>query len=154
MRAQVRMYTAITKAMVRSNRKRNFSVSQSQMLPPQRREPASARANQIDILYLCFILSDFLILYGFQRWGSWVSIFIFLCPRISDIFYASFRRGGRFRFRGVKRLGLGQTRFTARILSAMKWKCRDCCRNGLPPRPFLSVEARNYLGHWQRTNRW
>ena len=42
---------------------RNFPAhipaSQSQTLPPQRREPASARASQIDILYLSFILSDF-----------------------------------------------------------------------------------------------
>ena len=39
----------------------------------------------------------------------------------------------------------------ARILPAMKWKCGDCRLNGLPPRPFLSVEARNYLCRWQRT---
>ena len=42
---------------------RNFPAhipaSQSQTLPPQRREPASASATQIDILYLSFILSDF-----------------------------------------------------------------------------------------------
>ena len=40
---------------------RNFPAhipaSQSQTLPPQRRDPASA--TQIDILYLSFILSDF-----------------------------------------------------------------------------------------------
>ena len=29
--------------------------------------------------------------------------FHFLCPRVSDIFFASFRRVGRFRFSGVKR---------------------------------------------------
>ena len=33
----------------------------------------------------------------------------------------------------------------------MNWKCGDCCLNGLPPRPFLSVKARNYLCRWQRT---
>ena len=33
----------------------------------------------------------------------------------------------------------------------MKWKCGDCRLNGLPPRPFLSVKARNYLCRWQRT---
>ena len=60
MRTQVRVYTAIAKTMVRSNRKRNFPAhipaSQSQTLPPQRREPTSASATQIDILYLSFIL--------------------------------------------------------------------------------------------------
>ena len=48
------MYTAIAKAMVKSNRMRNFlahiPASQSQTLPPQRREPASASATPIDIL--------------------------------------------------------------------------------------------------------
>jgi len=57
------MYAAIAKAMVRSSRMRNFPAhiptSQSQRLPPQRREPASASTTQIDILYLSFILSDF-----------------------------------------------------------------------------------------------
>ena len=57
--------------MVRSSRMRNFPAhipaSQSQTLPPQRREPASASATQIDILYLSFILSDFLIAFLFIR---------------------------------------------------------------------------------------
>ena len=63
MRAQVRMYTAIAKAMIRSCRTRKFPAhipaSQSQTLPPQRRAPAIASVTQIDILYLSFILSDF-----------------------------------------------------------------------------------------------
>ena len=61
------MYAAIAKTMVRSSRIRNFPAhipaSQSQTLPPQRREPASASVPQIDILYLSFILSDFFLFY-------------------------------------------------------------------------------------------
>ncbi|ETK02960.1 hypothetical protein T231_08395 [Tannerella sp. oral taxon BU063 isolate Cell 6/7/9] len=103
------MYTAIAKAMVRSNRMRNFPAhipaSQSQMLPPQRREPASASATQIDILYLSFILSDF---FDFMRIPEVrefeFQLFLFLCfSHIRHFFYASFRRVGRFRFSGVKR---------------------------------------------------
>lgn len=45
--------------------------------------------------------------------------FIFLSASCeSDIFYASFRRVGRFRFRGFQKVqGLGQTRFMGKILS-------------------------------------
>ena len=110
------MYTAIAQVMVRSSRMRNFPAhiptSQSQTLPPQRREPASSRATQIDILYLSFILSDF---FDFMRILEVRELsFHFLFPCFSHIrhfFYASFRRVGRFRFSGVKRQGLGQTRF-------------------------------------------
>ena len=102
--------------MVRSSRMRSFPThihaSQSQMLPPQRREPASASTTQIDILYLSFILSDF---FDFMRILEVRELsFHFLFPCFSHIrhfFYASFRRVGRFRFSGVKRQGLGQTRF-------------------------------------------
>ena len=85
------MYAAIAKAMVRSSRMRNFPAhipaSQSQMLPPQRREPASASATQIDILYLSFILSDF---FDFMRIPEVRELsfhFNVLCPRVSDIFF-------------------------------------------------------------------
>ena len=88
---------------------RNFPAhipaSQSQTLPPQRREPASASATQIDILYLSFILSDFF--FDFMRIPEVRKLsFHFLFPCFSHIrhfFYASFRRVGRFRFSGVKR---------------------------------------------------
>ena len=110
------MYTAIAKAMVRSSRMRNFPAhipaSQSQTLPPQRREPASARASPIDILYLSFILSDF---FDFMRIPEVRELSFHFSFSLSScfrhFFYASFRRVGRFRFRGVKRQGLGQTRF-------------------------------------------
>jgi len=85
------MYTAIAKVMVRSSRMRIFPAhiptSQSQTLPPQRREPASARAAQIDILYLSFILSDF---FDFMRIPEVKELsfhFNVLCPRVSDIFF-------------------------------------------------------------------
>lgn len=70
---------------------RNFPAhipaSQSQTLPPQRREPASASATQIDILYLSFILSDF---FDFMRIPEVRKLsfhFNVLCPRVSDIFF-------------------------------------------------------------------
>ena len=102
------MYTAIAKAMVRSNRTRNFPAhipaSQSQTLPPQRREPTSASATQIDILYLSFILSDF---FDFMRIPEVREVefpfFFFSVLVFPTFFYASFRRVGRFRFSGVKR---------------------------------------------------
>ena len=108
------MYTAIAKVMVRSSRMRNFPAhiptSQSQTLPPQRREPASARASPIDILYLSFILSDFMRIPEVREFEF--QLFLFPCfSHIRHFFYASFRRVGRFRFSGVKRQGLGQTRF-------------------------------------------
>jgi len=79
----------------------HIPASQSQTLPSQRREPASASATQIAILYLSFILSVF---FDFMRIPEVRELsFHFLCPRVSDIFFASFRRVGRFRFRGVKR---------------------------------------------------
>lgn len=77
--------------MVRSSRMRNFPAhipaSQSQTLPPQRREPASASTTQIDILYLSFILSDF---FDFMRILEVRELgfhFNVLCPRVSDIFF-------------------------------------------------------------------
>ena len=87
---------------------RNFPAhipaSQSQTLPPQRREPAIASATQIDILYLSFILSDF---FDFMRISEVRELsFNFSFPSFSHIrhfFYAFFRRVGRFRFSGVKR---------------------------------------------------
>ena len=57
------------------------------MLPPQRRDPASASATQIDILYLSFILSDF---FDFMRIPEVRKLsfhFNVLCPRVSDIFF-------------------------------------------------------------------
>ena len=70
---------------------RNFPAhipaSQSQTLPPQRREPASASATKIDILYLSFILSDF---FDFMRIPEVRKLsfhFNVLCPRVSDIFF-------------------------------------------------------------------
>ena len=74
--------------------------------------------------------SDVLILCGFQRRGSWVSIFLFLCPRVINIFmrfsiglvvFVSRQQRGR----GQGQQGLGQEYY-------LKWKCGDCCPNGLP----------------------
>ena len=91
---------------------RNFPAhipaSQSQTFPPQRREPASASATQIDILYLSFILSDF---FDFMRIPEVRELSFHFSFSLSScfrhFFYASFRRVGRFRFRGVKRYYLG-----------------------------------------------
>ena len=109
------MYAAIAKAMVRSSRMRSFPThipaSQSQTLPPQRREPASASIAQIDILYLSFILFDFLIYADSRGEGVEFPFSFSLLLAYPTFFYASFRRVGRFRFSGVKRQGLGQTRF-------------------------------------------
>ena len=45
--------------------------------------------------------------------------FIYYLPLVNPtFFYASFRRVGRFRFRGFQKVqGLGQTRFMGKILS-------------------------------------
>ena len=87
---------------------RNFPAhipaSQSQTLPPQRREPASASATKIDILYLSFILSDF---FDFMRIPEVKELsfnfFFSLFLAYPTFFSASFRRVGRFRFSGIKR---------------------------------------------------
>lgn len=109
------MYTAIAKAMVGSNRMRNFPAhipaSQSQTLPPQRREPASASATQIDILYLSFILSDFFFFFfDFMRIPEVrelsFNFFFFPASRISDIFLCVFPSGRSFAFQGRKKVGL------------------------------------------------
>ena len=85
------MYTVIAKAMVKSSRMRNFPAhipaSQSQTLPPQRRESASASATQIDILYLSFILSDFFDFMRILEVRELSFHFNVLCPRVSDIFF-------------------------------------------------------------------
>ena len=85
------MYTAIAKVMVRSSRMRNFPAhipaSQSQTLPPQRREPASASTTQIDILYLSFILFDFFDFMRILEVRELSFHFNVLCPRVSDIFF-------------------------------------------------------------------
>ena len=66
----------------------HIHASQSQTLPPQRREPASASTTQIDILYLSFILSDF---FDFRRIPEVrelsFNFFFFPASRISDIFF-------------------------------------------------------------------
>ena len=107
------MYTAIVRAMVGSNRMRNFPAhipaSQSQTLPPQRREPASASATQIDILYLSFILSDFFFFFDFMRIPKVrelsFNFFFFPASRISDIFLCVFPSGRSFSFQGRKKVG-------------------------------------------------
>ena len=87
---------------------RNFPAhnpaSQSQTLPPQRRDPASASATQIDILYLSFILSDFFDFMRILEVREPKFPFSFtLLLAYPTFFYAFFRRVGRFRFRGLKR---------------------------------------------------
>lgn len=149
------MYTAIAKVMVRSSRMRNFPAhiptSQSQTLPPQRREPASASTTQIDILYLSFILSDF---FDFMRILEVRELsFHFLFPCFSHIrhfFYASFRRVGRFRFRGFQKVqGLGQTRFMGKILSN-EVQQEDFSHNRLRLDLVCPWRTRNYLCRWER----
>ena len=105
------MYTAIAKTMVRSNRKRNFPAhipaSQSQTLPPQRREPASASATQIDILYLSFILSDFFWFYADSRGEGVEFPFSFsLLLAYPTFFLCVFPSGRSFSFQWRKKVGL------------------------------------------------
>lgn len=110
------MYTVIAKAMVRSSRMRKFPthipVNQSQTFPPQRREPASASATPIDILYLSFILSDF---FDFMRISEvrelsfhFLFLFLFLFPCLSHIrhFLCVFSSGRSFSFQWRKKVGL------------------------------------------------
>ena len=105
------MYTAIAKVMVRSSRMRNFPAhnpaSQSQTLPPQRREPASVRATQIDILYLGFILSDF---FDFMRIPEVREVefpfFFFSVLVFPTFFLCVFPSGRSFSFQGRKKVGL------------------------------------------------
>ena len=86
---------------------RNFPAhipaSQSQTLPPQRREPASASATQIDILYLSFILSDFFDFMRIPEVREPEFPFFTFSILVFPTFFAYFRRVGRFRFSGVKR---------------------------------------------------
>ena len=90
---------------------RNFPAhipaSQSQTLPPQRREPASARATQIDILYLSFILSDF---FDFMRIPEVRELefpfFIFSVLVFPTFFLCVFPSGRSFSFQGRKKVGL------------------------------------------------
>lgn len=65
----------------------HIPTSQSQTLPPQRRELASARATQIDILYLSFILFDFFDFMRILEVRELSFHFNVLCPRVSDIFF-------------------------------------------------------------------
>ena len=105
------MYTAIAKVMVRGSRMRNFPAhnpaSQSQTLPPQRREPASVRATQIDILYLGFILSDF---FDFMRIPEVREVefpfFFFSVLVFPTFFLCVFPSGRSFSFQGLKKVGL------------------------------------------------
>ena len=101
--------------MVRSSRMRNFPAhipaSQSQTLPPQRREPASASATQIDILYLSFILSDFFWFYADSRGEEVEFPFSFsLLLAYPTFFLCVFPSGRSFSFQWRKKV-LGQTRF-------------------------------------------
>ena len=97
--------------MVRSSRMRNFPAhipaSQSQTLPPQRREPASASATQIDILYLSFILSDFFWFYADSRGEEVEFPFSFsLLLAYPTFFLCVFPSGRSFSFQWRKKVGL------------------------------------------------
>ena len=90
---------------------RNFPAhipaSQSQTLPPQRREPTSASATQIDILYLSFILSDF---FDFMRIPEVrepeFPFFTFSILVFPTFFLCVFPSGRSFSFQGRKKVGL------------------------------------------------
>ena len=90
---------------------RNFPAhipaSQSQTLPPQRREPASASATKIDILYLSFILSDF---FDFMRIPEVKELsfnfFFSLFLAYPTFFFCVFPSGRSFSFQWHKKVGL------------------------------------------------
>ena len=79
---------------------------QNQTLPPQRREPASASATQIDILYLSFILSDF---FDFMRIPEVRELsfhFSFSLSSCFRHFFCVFPSGRSFSFQRRKKVGL------------------------------------------------
>ena len=143
----------IANAMVKSKRITNLPAviptNHHQKLPPKSAEPATATSAKTAILYLVFIAVVFLSLCGFLRWGSWVSFFICLLW-IRHFFYASFRRVGRFRFRGFHKVqGLGQTRFMGKILSN-EVQQEDFFHNRLRLDLVCPWRTRNYLCRWER----
>ena len=84
----------------------HIPASQSQTLPSQRREPASASATQIAILYLSFILSDF---FDFMRIPEVRELsfhFSFSLSSCFRHFFCVFPSGRSFSFQGRKKVGL------------------------------------------------